>query len=69
MNNAYLFLAFLGVLWTLVAIVLSEAKQRGASVNHFYCFGSTTAVILLFLAGCSGPCRHMLILPKVLFLH
>ena len=53
MNNAYLFLAFLGVLWTLVAIILSEAKQRGASVNHFYCFGSTTAVILLVFAGYS----------------
>ena len=53
MNNAYLFLAFLGVLWTLIAIVLSESKQRGASVNHFYCFGSTMAVLLLFLAGYS----------------
>ena len=53
MNNAYLFLAFLGVLWTLVAIVLSEAKQRGASVNHFYCFGSTTAVLLLLSVGYS----------------
>ena len=51
MNNAYLLLALLCILWTLVAIVLSEAKQRGASVNHFYCFGSATAVILLFLAG------------------
>ena len=51
MNNAYLFLVSLGVLWTMVAIVLSEARQRGASVNHFYCFGSTTAVVLLFLAG------------------
>ena len=53
MNNAYWFLALLGILWTLVAIILSEAKQRGASVNHFYCFGSTTAVLLLFLSGYS----------------
>ena len=53
MDKAYLFLAFLGILWTLVAIILSEAKQRGASVNHFYCFGSTIAVLLLFLAGYS----------------
>ncbi|MBQ9338282.1 MAG: hypothetical protein IJS14_13405 [Lentisphaeria bacterium] len=51
MNNAYLLLGLLCLLWTLVAIVLSEAKQRGASVDHFYCFGSTTAVILLLLAG------------------
>ena len=51
MNKAYLLLALLCILWTLVAIVLSESKQRGASVNHFYCFGSATAVILLFLAG------------------
>ena len=53
MNNAYLLLAVLGILWTLVAILLSETRQRGASVNHFYCFGSTTAVMLLFLAGYS----------------
>lgn len=53
MNNAYFFLAFLGILWTLVAVILSEAKQRGASVDHFYCFGSATAVLLLFFSGYS----------------
>ena len=51
MNTAYLFLAFYGLLCTLVAIIVSEAKQRGASINHFYCFGSTTAVLLLLSAG------------------
>lgn len=51
MNSAYLFLAFYGLLCTLIAIIVSEAKQRGASINHFYCFGSATAVLLLLAAG------------------
>lgn len=51
MNSAYLFLALFGLLCTLIAIIVSEAKQRGVSINHFYCFGSTTAVLLLLSAG------------------
>ena len=51
MNIAYLFLVLFGLLCTLIAIIVSEAKQRGASINHFYCFGSTTAVLLLLSAG------------------
>ena len=53
MNKAYLLLMLHGILWTVVAIILSEAKQRGASVNHFYCFGSASAVVLLLSAGYS----------------
>ena len=51
MNRAYLFLALFGLLCTLIAIIVSEARQRGASINHFYCFGSATAVLLLLSAG------------------
>lgn len=54
MNSAYLFLVLFGLLCTLIGIIVSEAKQRNASIDHFYCFGSATAVLLLLSAGCAA---------------
>ncbi len=48
---SYVMLLVIGLLWTAIAIIISEARQRGASIVHFYCFGSLTALFLLLAAG------------------
>ena len=49
MNYAYLLLPLLGLLWALVGIIISEAKQNGIRPQHFYLTGSICSSVLLFL--------------------
>ncbi|MBR6373865.1 MAG: acyltransferase family protein [Victivallales bacterium] len=49
MNYAYLLLPLLGLLWALVVIIISEAKQNGIKPQHFYLTGSLCSSMLLFL--------------------
>ena len=45
---AYLWLPFLGFLWTAVAVIVANARQKGISVFHFYMSGSLFS-FLIFL--------------------
>ena len=49
MNYAYLLLPLLGLLWALVGVIVSEAKQNGIRPQHFYLTGSICSSALLLL--------------------
>ena len=49
MNYAYLLLPLLGLLWALVGIIISEAKQKDIKPQHFYLTGSLCSSMLLLL--------------------
>lgn len=47
MNLYYLLLPLLGLLWTLVAIIISEARQHNIKITYFYLTGSILSALLL----------------------
>ena len=49
MNYAYILLPLLGLLWTLVGITISEAKQNGMKPQHFYLLGTLCSSMLLLV--------------------
>ena len=66
MSIGYLLLLALGICWTFVAIILSEAKSKNCSIFAFYCIGSFLATLILLLW--SGlPLLKELILPEKRF--
>lgn len=66
MSTGYLLLLALGICWTFVAIILSEAKSKNCSIFAFYCIGSFLAALLLLLWG-GAPLLKELILPEKRF--
>ena len=48
MSGAYLLLPLLGLLWTLVAVVIGEARQRNVSIRLFYFSGAVVAAAALW---------------------
>lgn len=55
MNTGYILLIVLGLTWTVIAVVMSEAKRRNCSVQLFYFAGSLfAAAVLLSFIGNSG---------------
>lgn len=66
MSTGYLLLLALGICWTFVAIILSEAKSKNCSIFAFYCIGSFLATLLLLLWGGLSLLKE-LILPEKRF--
>ena len=55
MNTGYLLTVVLGVVWTAVAVILSEGRRRDCPVPQFYFAGSLIAVLILMcFAGADG---------------
>lgn len=66
MSTGYLLLLALGICWTFVAIILSEAKSKNCSIFAFYCIGSFLAALLLLLWG-GLPLLKELVMPEKRF--
>lgn len=64
MTLGYILLLVLGICWTLVAITLSEAKNKNCSVLIFYCIGSFLAVSLLGVIGGLTVIRELMLPEK-----
>ena len=58
-NTGWLLLPALGICWTLVAITLSEAKNRNCSIFAFYCMGSLLSMMLLAILGGTEMMREL----------
>ena len=55
MNVGYLLTAVLGVVWSAIAVVVSEGRRRDCPTPQFYFAGSLIAVLILMcLAGAEG---------------
>ena len=49
----YLWLPFLGFLWTVVAVIVANARQKGVSVFHFYMLGSCLSFLIFLTVNLS----------------
>ena len=55
MSTGYPLVILLGVVWSAVAVIVSEGRRRGCPVPQFYFAGSLTAVLILSaLCGADG---------------
>ena len=59
MNIRYLLIVVLGLIWVLVGIIVSEARQRQCPVKLFYCLGSFFAAVLLALIAGTDVLRQL----------